>query len=130
MESHAHLYLCYCKTAALRELSLMKAELVLETPLIRNKHGDGYHLHIFICSILESIIQVGKHWLCGKLLCGIVQSRDLNIDYYTLRAWYRFYSLETRNLKKFLIPYRERASLQESERYGIKNEWIKTISGS
>ena len=37
MESHVHLYLCYYKTAALRELSLMKAELVLETPLIRNK---------------------------------------------------------------------------------------------
>ena len=26
--------------------------------------------------------------------------------------------------------YRERASLRASERYGIKNEWIKTISGS
>jgi len=29
-------------------------------------------------------------------------------------------------IHKFLIPYRERAS----EQYGIKNEWIKTISGS
>jgi len=27
------------------------------------------------------------------------------------------------------MPYRERASLPASERYGIKNELIKTISG-
>ena len=42
------------------------------------------------------------------------------IDYYMLRAWYRFYS-------RVLIPYRERASLRASELYGIKNEWIKMI---
>ena len=30
----------------------------------------------------------------------------------------------------FLIPYRERASLRASERYGVKSELMKTISGS
>jgi len=47
----------------------------------------------------------------------------LNIDYYMLRACIVF-------IQEFLIPYRERASLRVSERYGIKNEWIKTMSGS
>ena len=46
MESHVHLYLCYYKTAALRELSLMKAELVLETPLIRNKLMVNICVHL------------------------------------------------------------------------------------
>ena len=52
-----------------------------------------------------------------KLNCGMTY--EIYIDYYMLRAWYRF-------IHEFLIPYRERAS----ERYGIKNSWIKTISGS
>ena len=33
-------------------------------------------------------------------------------------------------IHEFLITYRERASLRASERYGIKNSWIKAISGS
>ena len=36
------------------------------------------------------------------------------------RAWYRFYS-------RVFNTYHERASLRASERYGTKNEWIKTI---
>ena len=47
----------------------------------------------------------------------------INGDYRMTRFWYRFYS-------RVFVRYRERASLRASEWYGIKNEWIKTISGS
>ena len=33
-------------------------------------------------------------------------------------------------IHEFLIPYRERARRLARSRYGIKNSWIKTISGS
>ena len=43
--------------------------------------------------------------------------------YYLLRAWYRF-------IHSFLIPYRSLARRLACSRCGIKNSWLKTISGS
>ena len=39
-------------------------------------------------------------------------------------------SLASFFIHEVLIPYRERASLRAIERYGIENEWIKTMPGS
>ena len=55
---------------------------------------------------------------------AVIDSFVLFEPIYMLRAWYRFYS------RVFNTISRKRASLRASEWYGIKNEWIKKISGS